>query len=355
MAFNFVLMGIVPFLTDAPLNEPIQANIENESEPPEIPSQSPKASAYSNNFTNTTSTSLGVSLQQSYLNESFDISLNASDSSNNTFTVPVPNDSFNQTFTNVTINDIYAPNKTLIIEDGAPDFASDLSALEYLNSFKVNTSCLLRNASFYLRYLDAGTPTITVYLYNSTWALVDSKMRSKPDMESEQTITTFLMPSNPGNYWENIDLKNTLLNNSKTENGTWFLGMYRTIGNMGEDPWWRYRDDVTDGIDSSEAYDWDSSTLNHLNIDHCLIVKVAPLNNTPRPSIINFKINNKSAEDLSGNKGYWTSKNKYSDSPSNLTFEISADWWDVTCNITSVQVNYTKLGLMATSTFNASL
>ena len=59
---------------------------------------------------------VNITLHQSYLNNSFNTIVNTSKVNGNNFTLPSPTDiSFNSTFTNMTIKDIYAPNKTLII------------------------------------------------------------------------------------------------------------------------------------------------------------------------------------------------------------------------------------------------
>jgi hypothetical protein len=52
------------------------------------------------------------------------------------------------------------------------------------------------------------------------------------------------------------------------------------------------------------------------------------------------------------NKGAWISYNEYQNPSGILEFALSADWWDVSCNVTNVQINYTKTDLTATSLLN---
>ena len=76
-----------------------------------------KISDYSSNFVNT-GENMNITLHQSYLNNSFNTVLNASNPSNDDFKLPCPTDiSFNTSFTQVQIEDIDAPNKTLTVED----------------------------------------------------------------------------------------------------------------------------------------------------------------------------------------------------------------------------------------------
>ena len=62
---------------------------------------------------------VNITLHQSYFNDSFDTALSLSELNNNNFSLPSPTDTtFNSSYTNITIKEIYAPNKTLEIETG---------------------------------------------------------------------------------------------------------------------------------------------------------------------------------------------------------------------------------------------
>ncbi|GAH51146.1 unnamed protein product, partial [marine sediment metagenome] len=89
---------------------------------------------------------VNVTLHQSYLNNSFNTALSPSDPNNNSFSLPCPKDiTFNSTFTNITIQDIYAPNKSLIVEDqsGGQNTINE----NYYTSFWVPEDCYLVNLS----------------------------------------------------------------------------------------------------------------------------------------------------------------------------------------------------------------
>ena len=62
-------------------------------------------------------------------------------------------------------------------------------------------------------------------------------------------------------------------------------------------------------------------------------------------------MNNTNINDITQGSGYWNPSGSYSSSSNQLNFTISADWWDVKCNISKVQINYTKTDLRADSSF----
>ncbi|MFX1309513.1 MAG: hypothetical protein ACFE8C_07420 [Promethearchaeota archaeon] len=301
-----------------------------------------KAADYSSNFGGT-GENMNIKLHQSYLNNSFNTALSPTDQNNNSFSVPCPiNPSFNSSYMRFEVEDIYALNKTLIIEDSIPhDSASSLAGSAYLTSFSILSNGYLANASFYL-YVEFN-PTVGVYLYNSTWSV--SNGRSEPNTDSEYEITTF----SPSTNWNQIDLKNTLLNNSKTENNTWFIGLYKTAGAPADFVEWRYRSDSNG--DNSEAFSWDGISVTPLARDYMSRVEITPLDNIPNPTDIGLKINNTNVNDISNGNGYWESYNVKTSISGALNFGISADWWDVTCKISKVLINYTKTDLTGNSEF----
>ena len=89
------------------------------------------------------------------------------------------------------------------------------------------------------------------------------------------------------------------------------------------------------------------------SVDVGLKLGLSPKDNTPKPSDINLKIDGSPViDDLSNeNFGVWTNYSAYSSLTGILSFDLSADWWKVSCNITSTQINYTKLDMKATSDF----
>ena len=51
------------------------------------------------------------------------------------------------------------------------------------------------------------------------------------------------------------------------------------------------------------------------------------------------------------NNGTMTSTAAFPSSNNQLNFTLDADWWDVECNITKIQVNYTKTDLIGITNF----
>ena len=75
-----------------------------------------KTSSYPQTF-GSSGEDINITLHQSYMNTSFDTIVNTSIVNGNNFTLPSPkNVFFNSTFTNITVNNIIAPNKSLIID-----------------------------------------------------------------------------------------------------------------------------------------------------------------------------------------------------------------------------------------------
>ncbi|MHA1253438.1 MAG: hypothetical protein ACTSRP_25915, partial [Candidatus Helarchaeota archaeon] len=281
---------------------------------------------------------MNITLHQSLVNTSTIEFTNLDNS--NSFTEPFPKFSgYNTSFINITIEKLFAPNHTLIIEDDPFDDSSDVAAT-HVTSFTVNSNCYLINASFNLYTIGAETPSADIYLFNSTW----TGTRSEPVSASSQIIGSF---SSPINGWNKIQLTKTLLNNSKTENNTWFIGLKQTVATATLK--WRYVGDGTNG-DNSDAY-YVSGGWQFESNDYECKIDISPLHNTPLPSQIGLKINNTTSFNLGYGKGYWKSLNPISSKKNFIRFKITADWWNVSLNITRVQINYTKTNIKAISNF----
>jgi hypothetical protein len=217
-----------------------------------------------------------VTLQQSLIGSSPITISNASDPLNNTIYELCPTaENFPSSVVNMTIEDIYAPNKTLIIEDGpADDISDELMTKAYLTSFTTMSSCLLTNVSFELSI--SGSPIVLVYFYNSTWNTTVS--RSEPDTRSE-TILASGIPTVTG--WFEFDLFDVFLNSSNTKNNTWFIGLYRS-GGAGTARWrFKYT-----GTDNSEVYWYDGQYLTHLDEYYLCKVGLAPYISPSKQTLI---------------------------------------------------------------------
>ena len=310
----------------------------NNDNPLDFQNQTPETSEYQN--FNGAGENFNITLHQSLLNIST-IEFTNLDTSNS-FTEPFPNfNGYNTSLVNITIDGIFAPNHTLIIEDDAFEDSSDVAST-YVSSFTVPSTSYLINASFDL-VITSGIPSANIYLFNSSW----TGTRSEPVTTSSQVIGSF---SSPPNGWNDIVLTKTLLNNSITANNTWFIGLRETTGLATLK--WRYVFDSTNG-DNSEAY-YLSGGWQQISNDYNCKLDLTPINNIPKPSDINLKINNTIVIDITDDSGYYSSNEAYSSPSDILNFTVSADWWDVSCNITSVQINYTKTDVQAISSYDIS-
>ncbi|MHA1914604.1 MAG: hypothetical protein ACW97V_09600 [Promethearchaeota archaeon] len=330
IAISSVNFGLLTGNFKAPENE---NNLPYESPPLKTANYASNYDEFGGNFS--------VSFHQSLVNSSL-VSFSNLDIANS-FSEPFPDfNGYNTSFVNISINDIFAPNYTLIIEDDPFDFATDVAAL-YVTSFTVNASCYLINASFNV-FTAAGTPSADVYLFNSSWS--QSNSRNEPNTASSQIIGSF---SSPPNGWNKISLTKTLLNKSNTENNTWYIGLRESTGLASLT--WRYVSDATNG-DNSLSYAIAGPILQSYDFE--CTVDLSPIDHITTPSDIGLKINGSEVNDLTQGSGKWISTNKYSSSNDELDFIITSDWWNVECNITNVQINYTKTDLVARSKFNIS-
>ena len=279
---------------------------------------------------------INVSIHESLVNSS-NIEFTNIDEANS-FLEPFPlYEGFNTSFINISLNAIYAPNYTYIIEDDPFEASSDLAAI-YATSFIANSSCYIVNATFEL-FIESGTPSANVYLFNSTW----SGSQSQPNSASAQIIGSIGTPSNG---WNAVSLTKTLLNKTLTDNNTWFIGLRESTGLSVLR--WRYVTDATNG-DNSYAY---RIGVGPLANDYECKVGLSPLNQNALPSEIGLRINNSLVVDTEASSGVWSSTEKVNSQTDNLKFNLMVDWWDVSCNISTVQINYTKSNVKATSVFN---
>ena len=282
---------------------------------------------------------INITLQQSLLNNSI-ISFPDLEKSN-TFTEPSPTvRNFNSSFVKIFIEDIKAENISLIVQDN-PDNGEIDCATTRLTSFTVSTNCYIINASINVKRTTA--PTGDIYLYSSSW---NSVLNRNEPTGTSITIGT-IAPT--ANGWLNIDLIDTFLNNSNTDNNTWFLGVVRTSG--GGSIQWRYTDDTV-ANNNSYAY-YSNAGWTFESRDYLLKIGLAPVNATSNPQDIGLKINETQVVNYGGGSGYWTTTEELQSITGLLYFSITSDWRAVSLNITNVQLNYTKTDLKATSTFEA--
>ncbi|MFX1320966.1 MAG: hypothetical protein ACFFAQ_04890 [Promethearchaeota archaeon] len=284
---------------------------------------------------------INIKLHQSYLNDSFNTALNTSDSNNNKFTLPCPTDtSFNSSYTKFEIEDIIAPNKTLIIEDETS--SSKLLNEAYFTSFEIIGKGYLENLSVYLSQVFGGDDFF-IDVYNSYYTGTYTKFNQSI---SGGYKTVHLNESDQN--WYDITNWHVLLDPDLTYDNTFFIRASCFSSNNG---YWHHG---TDGIEYNSIVWRQSGPVPESNIDMSLKIYLSPLNNTPRPEQINLEINNKDVNKYNDieNTGYWESADVNSSVSGDLEYTISADWWDVTCSVSKALINYTKTDLKATSSFD---
>lgn len=302
---------------------------------------------------------INVSLQQSLLQNGTPLIkiANVSNSLNNTFSIACPRDkNFNSTFVNMSISSIYAPNKTLLLERDGFSGSDQLDLnYPYVTSFKVLGNGYIENISVEVEdFSGGGSPgTIHVWLYNSTFSSPYYRPGCAYDKGTE--IGTFpLDPDALLDWYGNSVPFHAFLNSSKTTDNVWFIGLTATDGALA---YWGYtRDDgAGDSDDESDAYNspvgvWSASPLNR---DFHLRVRLTPASNNPNPRDIGLKINSTLVTGYSNinGSGYWTTLQKLGSASGKLNFTVSANWWNVACNISKVLFNYTKTGFKAFSSF----
>ena len=155
--------------------------------------------------------------------------------------------------------------------------------------------------------------------------------------------------------WIEIRGLHYFLNNSFTENNTWFIAIVETSPPPSAHPSWHYVDDSYNG-DNSYAYhhqggpsrNWGSPQPYDFTL--ILTFNKAAKSTIPNSAEIGLKINGSDVIGTNG-QGTWNSSEIFGSNSGELQFKVTATWEDVECNITLVQINYTKTNLKASSAF----
>ncbi len=354
--FAIILIGMIAFIPSLSSNI---INVNNDSKiddtliDNEINTKIPTLSKYISTY-NDSGGAFNVTLHQSLVNTTKVRIINTSNTDNITFYEKCPTDTnFNTSLINITIEDIYAPNKSFIVEDGNPGGWPNLYDNRYASHFVVASTCWLQNVSVRV-WNEAGTNgNLEIQIYNSTWDGENS--RSKPNKAYGPNIRVDTIDDING--WWNFTYLHKFLNVSETENNTFFI----VLDDDTDNTYWGQVLDTPDP-DGSWVFqeiglnNWFIFTSGPQTVDLGLKFSVAPINSTPNPEDIGMEINN-SAVTGYGNvngSGYWSTTEVLSTTSANLEFNITAEWWDVSCNITEVQINYTKSNILANSFFNTS-
>jgi len=262
--------------------------------------------------------------------------------SSNSFTEPFPDFSgYSTSFINMTVDNIFAPNKSLIIED---DSGGAVNLGNYYTSFRVRGDCYLEEISVYLFTTGTAT-TFTFDLYGATQSGSYTKFDINNDLTGAGNLGT-LYNNSVTRFWYNISDIHIYLDVSDTYDNTFFVRI-STDNGQGR---WRSEDES----DGDDTISWEATGgTPEPSLDLTLKVELSPNNtNIPNPSDINLRINNTAVSDISNGQGYWNPLQKYTSVSNQIEFEITSDWYDLSCDITSVSINYTKSDLKADSSFD---
>ncbi|MHA1339778.1 MAG: hypothetical protein ACTSRZ_06620, partial [Promethearchaeota archaeon] len=180
-------------------------------------------------------------------------SMSATNSNSDILSVLAPTDqTFNTSFSNITVGNIQAPNKSITYEPMA--YRSSYTTNGYYSaSFKVTQNCYISNASFYVS-ATAGS-VVLVSLFNSTWNGTDNV----PTL-NQRIINNSYTIQNAGAQWITLTFQqnsDSYLNNSLTANNTWYISLTTSSGTVN----WFFEEDISDR-DDSDSYFYNGSAWN---------------------------------------------------------------------------------------------
>ena len=313
-----------------------------------------KTASYSTDYGNS-GENLNISLHQSKIDVGtplFEIN-NASDSNNNTFSIDSPYEAtFNSTISEIYIENIYAPNKSITFEDDLSNF-QDIYGERYAASITIEGDGYLENISVFLdNDVDTYNSSIDLEIYRSIW---DSGNSMYKPSTKYSTLITGIEIYNFTDWFTVMNL-HEFLDASDTNNNTFFI----TLKDNNDDTDWYL--DLDSGVTSIDKVDdidcwyedppgtWNILVVSQ-KVDLSLKCDFSPLANIPKPSEIGLKVNNTAVGDKVAGEGNVTITQDFSNLPSELEYELTAEWWDVSCNITKIQANYTKNDLKSDTSF----
>ncbi|MBN1801314.1 MAG: hypothetical protein JW891_07400 [Candidatus Lokiarchaeota archaeon] len=359
LAILFVLSAIVGLQLFTPIKNPL---IDSNPVDPLIPTVDLAPSAISN--VTGSGSNYNIVAHQSYYNKYFNRSFSNLDDSN-TFDVPCPTDTnFNSSSSYFSVSNINAPNQTRIIEQN--DTTTHYMTFDYTTrritavSFTVDSECYLVNFSIKLFINDPNDCDLVARVTSSDWSIANN--RNEPDfLDTIGTCTTSgdIMFRQCDGWVSNFSLFFSpiyLDPSTMTANNTFYIEI-RDSGTTNQYLEWYGIKDIDDAEgDNENAYyrsgaSWAPVVTTGDPVDLTLIVDLAPLDNTPAPEDINMEINGTAIIGSGGNAGSATLPDVYGESDGDLTFQVTAGWWNVSCVVSQVQINYTKTSLIANSSF----
>ncbi|UCF13379.1 MAG: hypothetical protein JSW06_03745 [Thermoplasmatales archaeon] len=135
--------------------------------------ENPLLSDYSSSIEGT-GANINVTMHQSLNDTTRKEILNTSDPSQNSFTVPCPPDSdFNSTYTYIEVEDLYAPNKTIVIQDLNASYLPEnyektITGTDHAiaGTFVIEQDMYLENISLYLGGRRGKNCGVELVVYN---------------------------------------------------------------------------------------------------------------------------------------------------------------------------------------------
>ncbi|MFX1376756.1 MAG: hypothetical protein ACFFA0_13180 [Promethearchaeota archaeon] len=267
----------------------------------------------------------------------------------NSFTEPFPNfPGYNTSFINITIENIYAPDKMLYIENST-NGVRGIYTYDIALGFQVRGNGTLDNFSICFSEVFSGgadsDATIAIQVRNAEWD--NSQIEPGPTVLLN-TFDTILNATDT--VWYNYTNLDIWLDTTQTYQNYYFIWLSQ-VTSSGDARVMIHKED--DGTTDDAILMWDESPWFEYAEDPSLKIGLSPLDNIPNPEDISLKINDTEVNGYSNinGSGYWSSVEEYSGISGQLDFDISAEWWNVSCDVTSVQINYTKTDLKADSEF----
>jgi hypothetical protein len=321
------------------------------------PTDYPQEQSYSTNSSDSV-TGPKVSIQQAFRNESITTLTNTK----TMISVPAPlTSNYKTSSVYLGIDDIQVANHSITFEEyNASGWYHNF--LDTVNpayaSFKVIGDCYLDNVSFYLRGL-GGVANFSVYILNSSWSVVNN--RNEPyGTVANPNLLCFIKGVTTAGWYSNDT--NYFLDNSKTDNNTWFVGLRQNEISGVTGRWWYNQDGVHgDLLDESLSYKYNVGTWTLIIDTHWIVdsasfdfitkVGLTLNDNTPSPLDINLQVNNTNVQNNYNieDAGNWTTTNKFSSTTGFLKFNFTALWYTYSFKVNVTQVNYTKSDFTVTS------
>ncbi|TXT65079.1 MAG: hypothetical protein BAJALOKI1v1_470001 [Promethearchaeota archaeon] len=313
----------------------------------DVPRSLPQSSNGYSTSLNNTGNSLNVTLHQSNIETGtplFEI-LNTSDTTNRTINTSTPNDTaFNSTTSQISIENITAPDKLLQLEENLTQYTELDDKRGRYFSFDIPINCTLDELIIYLNNTDpTNGADISIDLYGA------QSTGNPKTTGSIQQIGTVNIAANTGNYYTfSNDIQ---LNDNETDyNKRFFIKVSQT-----SDFGFSRIYGASDLIDPDDSYVCHyTSQWNEIDIDYYANITLKVNNDPPNPSDVGLKINSTNVDDQTPGSGNIVLTKEFSALPNQINYEVTADWWDVSCNITQIIVNYTRNDLTAITEYGIS-